>query len=55
MRSAIRTVGIALWVIWNLPALVAAVIEEERDAALLAADAGMSVREWRRANRETGL
>ena len=55
MRSAIRLAGLVLWALWNLPALGRACAEEERDEALLAADAGMSVREWRRANRETGL
>ena len=38
MRDALRTVGIVLWAIWNLPAICRASAEEERDARLLARD-----------------
>lgn len=40
MREALRSVGIALWVLWNLPAICRACAEEERDARLLALDGG---------------
>lgn len=46
---------VALWAIWNLPALCRACAEEERDVALKAADAGMSPDEWLKANMEAGL
>lgn len=55
MRSALRTVAVVLWALWHILSLCRACAEEERDAALLAADAGMSAREWRRANRKAGL
>ena len=50
-----RSLRILLWAIWNMPALCRACAEEERDAALKAADAGMTPREWRAANAEAGL
>ena len=40
MRSALRTVALVLWCLWNLPALCRACAEEERDARLKAADGG---------------
>ena len=50
-----RSLRIFLWCLWNLPAFCRACAEEERDAALKARDAGMTPREWRRANAEAGL
>ena len=50
-----RSLWILLWALWNLPALCRACAEEERDAALKAADAGMTPEEWRRRNLEAGL
>ena len=40
MRSALRTVALALWALWHLPAICRACAEEERDARLKAADGG---------------
>lgn len=50
-----RSLLTLLRALWILPALCRACAEEERDAALKARDAGMTPREWRRANAEAGL
>ncbi len=55
MRSLARLVGVALWTLWNLPAICRASRDEENDIRLLAADAGMTPDEWLRANRDAGL
>lgn len=47
-----RSLLTLLRALWILPRACA---EEERDAALKARDAGMTPREWRRANAEAGL
>lgn len=55
MSSLVRLVGVALWALWNLPAICRASRDEENDIRLHAADAGMTPDEWIRANREAGL
>ena len=50
-----RSLLTLLRTLWILPAICRACAEEEHDARLKAADAGMSADEWQRANAEAGL